>query len=179
MSAPGGPQIGSGTFIWCMAASNADHSDGARWREARAHKPEPVAQVIAEPAVPPAAPRTRRGKARDGSTTMVAQVPALAVAEALREITSIPAVTLHHGAACVWAARAIACYRVCLGKADLQEGLSYLYLGEHYREAALAHARLGEAWQPMLEDVDALMAPDRAAASAAMQSRSLPPAATP
>lgn len=151
-----------------MAASKADHSDGSNWREARAHKAEPTTQV-----------HERRGKAAAGSTTMVAQTPTLAVTEALREITSIPAVTLHHNAACIWAARAIACYRVCLGKADLQEGLSYLYLGEHYREAALAHAQFGEAWQPMAEDVNVLMAPDRAAASAALQGRSLAPAATP
>lgn len=155
-------------------AANPDHSAGSSWRQARTHKPEPMAEtVVASQALQAEAPRAARSKtARE--PTIVAHTVTLAVTDALREITSIPALTLHHNAACTWAARAIACYRVCLGKAELQEGLSYLYLGEHYREAALAHAQFGEAWQPMFDEIDALMAQDRAAASAAMQSRSVP-----
>jgi len=99
--------------------------------------------------------------------------PHVRMEDALQEITTVAAAALHRSAAHSWAARAVACYRVCMAKTDHQQGLSYLYLGEHYREAALAHAAFGEAWRPMRGEVEAIMDADREAASAAMRQRSL------
>jgi hypothetical protein len=91
---------------------------------------------------------------------------------AMDEITKVPAATIHRTAAFAWASRAIAGYRVCASKLAVQEGLSYLYLGEHYREAALAHAAMGEAWQPLFAEIDEAMAEDRSRAFASMRGRS-------
>lgn len=96
----------------------------------------------------------------------------LDVPGAMAEIVHVPAATIHRTAAYAWASRAIAGYRVCAGHEVLQEGLTYLYLGEHYREAALAHASMGEAWQPLYAEIDRAMAPDRAEAFASMRQRS-------
>ena len=142
-----------------------DHSDGPAWRKARANKPAVPLALEAEPHA--ADPMAKRRRAPTDP------VPVVSVEAALGEITTVAAAALHRQAAHVWAARAVACYRVCLAKADLQEGLSYLYLGEHYREAALAHAAFGEAWRPLQEEVEAVMDGDRAGASGAMRQRSL------
>lgn len=157
-----------------MVAQHSDASDS--WRSTRPGK--------AFSGEAPTAPggegrrRERRGKAPTLALAQpgadVGAIAALtdgAVAAALQEITTVPAATLHHGAALAWATRAVACYRVCLGKRDVPEGLSYLYLGEHYREAALGEAALGEAWRPMYLEVAAVMARDREDASVAMQRR--------
>ena len=144
----------------------AESTTAGRPRDARPRKPavrDPPPSAMLEP--PSRAERAKGGAALDP------RLPALPIEAALREISTVPAVDLHRTAACVWAARAVACYRVCLGKSDLQEGLSYLYLGEHYREAALAHAALGEAWRPLYDEVEALMDEDRAAAARALQAR--------
>lgn len=144
-----------------------DHSDGQSWREARAHKPDaPEAALHRAVEKKPA----RKGRQR---LAMADPAPVFAVEAALAEITTTPAVELHRNAAHAWAARALACYRVCLGKVDLQEGLSYLYLGEHYREAALAHAGFADAWRPLQAEVEAVMDADRREAAAAMRRRSV------
>ncbi len=158
-----------------------EHTDGKGWRDARAAKPQ-AGRAAPFEGDGPAPRRARRAKgARQAlaePVVVVAAPPlAAAVEAALKEITTMPAAALHRAAALAWATRAVACYRVCLGKADLQEGLSYFYLGEHYREAALGHAALGEGWQPLHEEVDGAMAMDREDASAAMRRRSA--AATP
>jgi len=148
-----------------------------------AHRDAPSAPSASR-ASPPAAPLYRAledkpGRKKRQRLDLLGPAPAFAVNDALQEITSTPAVALHRNAAHAWAARAVACYRVCLGKVDLQEGLSYLYLGEHYRETALAHAGFGEAWHPLSSEVDAVMSADRNEASDAMRRRSLAnPAAT-
>jgi hypothetical protein len=116
----------------------------------------------------PASGSTARGKGRRKDVT---EGSMLDVAGALDEITRVPAADIHRAAAYSWASRAIAGYRVCAGKLDVQEGLSYLYLGEHYREAALAHAAMGEAWKPLYEEIDAAMATDRAKAFESMRNR--------
>lgn len=104
--------------------------------------------------------------------TLADPVLMIDVETALEEITRIPAATIHRAAAFTWASRAIAGYRVCAGRRAIQEGLSYLYLGEHYREAALAHAAMGEAWQPLFAEIDEAMAKDRQRAFASMRGRS-------
>lgn len=171
-----------------------DPTPGQRWRDARAHKmPAPPGPDHVQPssdvrhmAVPtgaalqgqatmPAKGRKRSGQARQ--VLQLPKVPMLDVEAALKEITLVPAATIHRTAAFAWASRAIAGYRVCAAKAAVQEGLSYLYLGEHYREAALAHASMGEAWQPLFAEIDGAMADDRARAFASMRGRS--PVATP
>jgi len=119
--------------------------------------------------------RSRRG-APQGSRQMLQGGIMIDVEQAMEEITKVPAATIHRTAAFAWASRAIAGYRVCASKVAVQEGLSYLYLGEHYREAALAHAAMGEAWQPLFAEIDDAMADDRARAFASMRGRS--PAAT-
>lgn len=168
-----------------------DPNTAQRWREARAHKtPEPPESnhVQASSDVRPSATGASRqqgrmpakgGKRASGSRQVLQspQVPMLDVEAALKEITLVPAATIHRTAAFAWASRAVAGYRVCAGKASVQEGLSYLYLGEHYREAALAHASMGEAWQPLFTEIDGAMADDRARAFASMRGRS--PVATP
>lgn len=142
-----------------------DHSGGTRRREAGAGKPEPAAPISLETI----APRLPGHKRQDPAD----RPPVASVEKALGEITTIAAAALHRAAAHTWAARAVACYRVCLAKADLQQGLSYLYLGEHYREAALAHAGFGEAWRPLQAEIEAVMDADRADAGTAMRHRSL------
>lgn len=151
-----------------------DHSDGQSWRQGRAHKPD-------APAAPKSQAREEKpGRKKRQHLAMVDPAPVFAVGSALKEITTIPAAALHRSAAHAWAARAVACYRVCLGKVDLQEGLSYLYLGEHYRETALTHAGFGEAWRPMHAEVEDVMEADRLEASTAMRRRSAAnPSATP
>lgn len=143
---------------------NPPPNQAQRWREARSAKAvQPVAapQVEAEKAVPP-----RRKRLAPKAALM------LDVEGALTEITLVPAATIHRTAAYQWASRAIACYRVCAGKSDLQQGLSFLYLGEHYREAALAHAAMGDAWQPLLREVEDVVSDDRGRAFDAMRRRS-------
>ncbi|MEK6976222.1 MAG: hypothetical protein AABY18_07760 [Candidatus Thermoplasmatota archaeon] len=160
----------------------ADHSAGDAWRDARAHKGVATEPGPSFEAVEPGhRGRTRQPKRSEPqqALAMAAPTPPLAVDEALKEIATVPPATLHRAAGFAWATRAIACYRACLGKRDLQEALSYLYLGEHYREAALAHAALGEAWEPMYAQVDAAMAQDREEASSMTRRRSPLSAATP
>lgn len=115
-----------------------------------------------------------KGPARNARSQQTLAEPVLMidVETALEEITRIPAATIHRAAAFTWASRAIAGYRVCAGKQAIQEGLSYLYLGEHYREAALAHAAMGESWQPLFAEIDEAMAQDRQRAFASMRGRS-------
>jgi hypothetical protein len=120
-------------------------------KRARRHPAQMAPQSMAEPAEP---------------------VPMLDVEAAMKEITKVSAAAIHRTAAFAWASRAIASYRVCARKLDVQEGLSYLYLGEHYREAALAHAAMGEAWQPLFNEIDEAMAKDRALAFDGMRGRS-------
>ncbi len=98
--------------------------------------------------------------------------PVLEVEKAIEEITNVPAATIHRTAALTWAARAVASYQVCLTKPELQECLSFFYLGEHYREAALAHAAMGDEWQPLHAEIDTAMEGDRGTAYAAMRRRS-------
>lgn len=172
-----------------------DPTTAQRWREARAHKtPTPPESNHVQPSSDVRRAAVPAGAARQAQATMPAkgrkraasaarqvleqpQVPMLDVEAALKEITLVPAATIHRTAAFAWASRAIAGYRVCAGKAAVQEGLSYLYLGEHYREAALAHASMGEAWQPLFAEIDGAMAEDRTRAFASMRGRS--PVATP
>lgn len=162
MSGDAAAKIGPAAWMRSMP----DHSDGQSWRESRAQKPDaPDAPLYQAQAEKPA--RKKRSR-----LALVDPAPVFAVDSALKEITTSPAVALHRTAAHAWAARAVACYRVCLGKVDLQEGLSYLYLGEHYREAALAHAAMGEAWQPLFAEIDEAMSEDRARAFASMRGRS-------
>lgn len=129
----------------------------------------PVAQVRARA---PPRQKARRSQAAAGQQMMAEPAPMLDVEEAMKEIVKVPAATIHRTAAFAWASRAIAGYRVCASKAAVQEGLSYLYLGEHYREAALAHAAMGEAWQPLFAEIDEAMSEDRARAFASMRGRS-------
>lgn len=118
------------------------------------------------------AQRSRGAPSSTSRQTLAEPVPMLDVDGAMEEITQVPAATIHRTAAFAWASRAIAGYRVCASKVAVQEGLSYLYLGEHYREAALAHAAMGEAWQPLFGEIDEAMAEDRARAFASMRGRS-------
>lgn len=138
--------------------------------------PEPRA-----PSVRPRAGARSRMPAAHGPRQLMARLdppsdaedPSLLDVEAaMEEIARVPAAAIHRVAAYAWASRAIAGYRVCLGHGVLQEGLTYLYLGEHYREAALAHAAMGEAWQPLYSEIDRAMAKDRAQAFASMRHRS-------
>jgi hypothetical protein len=85
----------------------------------------------------------------------------LDVDKAMEEITRVPAAVIHRDAAYAWASRAIASYRVSMGKSSMEEGLSYLYLGEHYREAALAHATMGEVWEFLFTEIIDAMAMER------------------
>lgn len=144
-----------------------DQSDGHSWRSSRASKPDAPEGPLYESL------EGKPGRKKRQRLALADPVPVLAIDSALKEITTTPAVVLHRTAAHAWAARAVACYRVCLGKVDLQEGLSYLYLGEHYREVALAQAAFGEAWRPLHAEVEAAMAADRSEASAAMRRRSV------
>ena len=135
-------------------------------RKTRATKPEPAAATMTLEAIGSVVASGKGRTAREPA-------PVIPMEEALREITTVAAASLHRHAAHTWAARAVACYRVCMAKADQQQGLSYLYLGEHYREAALAHASFGEAWRPLRNEVEALMDADRESASNLMRQRSL------
>ena len=114
----------------------------------------------------------RRAPSQTSRQTLAEPMLMLDVEAAMKEIIKVPAATIHRTAAFAWASRAIAGYRVCASKAAVQEGLSYLYLGEHYREAALAHAAMGEAWQPLFTEIDEAMAEDRARAFGSMRGRS-------
>jgi hypothetical protein len=96
----------------------------------------------------------------------------LDIDKAMKEITRVPAAIIHRDAAFAWASRAIAGYRVCLTKSSLEEGLSYLYLGEHYREASLAHAAMGEVWEFLFAEVNDAMAGEREEAFASIRSLS-------
>jgi hypothetical protein len=158
---------------------NPPPNEAERWREARLHKPAQVArpadQELASPAPSHALPVEKTPRAKRRGATGV-EPTMLDVEAALEEITRVPAAGIHRTAAYAWASRAIAGYRVCAGKLDVQEGLSYLYLGEHYREAALAHAAMGEAWQPLFAEIEAAMDKDRAHAFETMRSHA--PAAT-
>lgn len=168
---------------------DTDPKPADRWRNARAEKAPAAPAKPPSPGRAPASkipdaapgpgPAQGPGKARarkvpgwSGQLLVPPQVPMLDVEAALKEITLVPAATIHRAAAFAWASRAIAGYRVCAGKQAVQEGLSYLYLGEHYREAALAHAAMGEAWQPLFAEIDEAMAKDRQLAFASMRGRS-------
>lgn len=157
---------------------NPPSNEADRWRKARLHKPAQVAQAadqeLAHPLPAQMAPAEKKPRAKGHKTTP--EPAMLDVAAALDEITHVPAADIHRTAAYAWASRAIAGYRVCAGKLDVQEGLSYLYLGEHYREAALAHAAMGEAWQPLFAEIEAAMDKDRAHAFETMRNHA--PAAT-
>lgn len=161
MSGPAPDQIAAGACKSIMP----DQGKGPRGRGGRA-------QTAAVPFGPVPPDGSARGSKKRQRLVLTGAAPVFPVEAALQEITTTPAATLHREAAHAWAARALACYRVCLGKVDLQEGLSYLYLGEHYREAALAHAAMGEAWQPLFAEIDEAMAKDRQLAFASMRGRS-------
>lgn len=150
----------------------AEHDPGVAWRTARGRKPKTLAPGRTLALETKHASRAAGRGAKRTQSAARPPIPA-SVQKALVEITTVAAVSMHREAAHEWAARAVACYRVCLAKADLQEGLSYLYLGEHYREAALAHAAFGEAWRPLQPEIRAVMDADRAAAGDAMRQRSL------
>lgn len=83
------------------------------------------------------------------------------VQEALAEIKAVPPAMIHRASALRWSARAIASYRICAESKDHEDRLCYLYLGEHYREAALAHAAMGEPWEPLYAAIDDAMQMDR------------------
>jgi hypothetical protein len=160
-----------------------DPNTAQQWRESRPRKPSeerppteappgrPVEANSVGPVQQQAKPSSRKRSGTSRQVLVDPQVPMLDVAAALKEITQVPAATIHRAAAFTWASRAIAGYRVCAGKRAIQEGLSYLYLGEHYREAALAHAAMGEAWQPLFAEIDEAMAKDRQRAFTSMRGR--------
>lgn len=158
---------------------NPPPDEAEHWREARLHKPEtvfkPGDQELADPVQAPAPAAAKKPRGKAGKPAAEGPVM-LDVAAALEEITRVPAAEIHRAAAYAWASRAIAGYRVCADKVDVQEGLSYLYLGEHYREAALAHAAMGEAWQPLFAEIESAMDKDRARAFEGMRNKA--PAAT-
>jgi len=120
--------------------------------------------------------RGRHRPAQSGTPTMMQEVGEsglmLDVDRAMDEITRIPAAVIHRDAAFAWASRAIAGYRVCSAKNSIEEGLSYLYLGEHYREAALAHAAMGEVWEFLFTEIDDAMAGEREQAFASIRALS-------
>lgn len=151
--------------------------DAAQTLQAPASSPRTSSPARTSRATPaPSSPRTPPMTGAPAGLTL-ADAPStegaivLDVEAALLEITRVPAATIHRAAAFTWASRAIAGYRVCSTKAVIQEGLSYLYLGEHYREAALAHAAMGEAWQPLFQEIEQAMSEDRARAFASMRGR--------
>jgi hypothetical protein len=151
--------------------SPANGSPGARGRtglpaQGSAKRQAATGQVVRQ------ASKSPGGRQPRSQQTLAEPVLMIDVEAALEEITRIPAATIHRAAAFTWASRAIAGYRICAGKNAIQEGLSYLYLGEHYREAALAHAAMGEAWQPLFAEIDEAMAKDRQRAFASMRGRS-------
>jgi hypothetical protein len=162
---------------------NPQPNEGQRWRESRAGKvqtdrptgPKPADQRMAGQDQVPLAGEGQPGPSpRVGSQKRAkkAEETHLAIDKAIEEVTRIPAAIIHRNAAFTWAARAIACYRVSAGQAVLENALSYLYLGEHYREAALAHAAMGEGWQPLYAEIDDAMANDRAGSFASVRRRS-------
>lgn len=167
------------------APMEPNHDTGERWRAMRASK---VPQLPPSTPVQPSSdvgPQASAGKAGRAKQPRSRGAPAarslqvhkelatvLDVDKAMDEITRVPAATIHRESAFAWASRAIAGYRVCAAKTAVQEGLSYLYLGEHYREAALAHAAMGEAWQPLFEEIEGAMAEDRTRAFASLRGRS-------
>ncbi|MEA3165705.1 MAG: hypothetical protein QOJ26_571 [Thermoplasmata archaeon] len=161
---------------------NPDANEGQRWRESRDGKRSEPIQAASGGQVQAAMP-AKRGRSQQLEQTLSkpsarrrqgpSETPLmLDIDAAMKEIAHVPAATIHRTAAYLWAGRAIAGYRICAAKAALQEGLSYLYLGEHYREAALAHAAMGEAWQPLYAEIDDAMAQDRGRAFNVMRRRS-------
>ncbi|MHB1261126.1 MAG: hypothetical protein ACYC2H_05360 [Thermoplasmatota archaeon] len=160
-----------------------NHDTGRPWREVRAGNAAPPTEStpvqpssdVRQAMVPGGggkAQAQRRSPSKRSQQMLQEPSPMLDVDKAMKEITRIPAATIHREAAFDWASRAIAGYRVCAGKTEVQEGLSYLYLGEHYREAALAHAAMGEAWQPLFDEIQDAMAEDRTRAFASLRGRS-------
>ena len=109
----------------------------------------------------PSRQRRRTHDAQMATAATAEAVAALDVEQAMAEILGTPAAAIHRTAAFTWGARAVASYRVCVRKAAFQDCLSYFYLGEHYREAALAHAAMGEDWQPLYAEIDRAMEADR------------------
>ena len=93
------------------------------------------------------------------------------VKKAMEEITAIPPALLHRTSAFTWASRSIASFRLCSTAADLERCMKCFYLGEHYREAALAHAAMGEDWQGLYDEIDRAVKLDRALAFQAMDAR--------
>lgn len=94
----------------------------------------------------------------------------LDVATAMEEIMRVPSSAIHRDSALAWGARAAASYQVCATASTLDDAFHFLYLGEHYREAALAHAALGEEWELLYAEIDDTMAQDRAMALEATDS---------
>lgn len=86
------------------------------------------------------------------------------VQAAMAEIKTVPPAAIHRESALRWSARAIASYLTCAGSKVHEERLYYLYLGDQYREAALAHASMGEPWEPLYAAINDAMQPDRAKA---------------
>lgn len=158
-----------------------DLTPSAQWREAHVGKNQPTETSGGAASAGEQSTIARAGKMQSGKgpgsrrsgaqtrQTMEEPTPMLDVDGAMEEITRVPAATIHRAAAFAWASRAIAGYRVCSAKAVMQEGLSYLYLGEHYREAALAHATMGDAWEPLFTEIEQAMAKDRKRAFASMR----------
>jgi|SRR5688572_5402563 len=93
------------------------------------------------------------------------------VNKAMQEVTAIPPALLHRTAAFTWASRAIASFRLCSTAEDLERCMKCFYLGEHYREAALAHAAMGEDWQGLYDEIDRAVKLDRALAFQTMDAR--------
>ncbi|MFA5944956.1 MAG: hypothetical protein WC876_10885 [Candidatus Thermoplasmatota archaeon] len=153
---------------------NHDTGQQRETRAAKASHPPESTHVQASSDVRPPPTSAAERRAAPPQTRQVLEEPAsmLDVNKAMKEITRVPAATIHRTAAYAWASRAIAGYRVCAAKTAVQEGLSYLYLGEHYREAALAHAAMGEAWQPLFAEIEQAMAEDRTRAFASLRGRS-------
>ncbi len=98
------------------------------------------------------------------SADLGARPSLLDIGKALEEIRTTPPAEIHRVAAYAWGSRAIASYRLCAATVTLEDCLKYFYLGEHYREAALAHAAMGEQWQPLHAEIDQAMADARTTA---------------
>lgn len=86
------------------------------------------------------------------------------VQAALSEIKAVRPSAIHRESALRWAARAVASFRICAESEAHADRLCYRYLGEQYREAALAHAAMGEPWEPLYTAIDEIMEPDRSKA---------------
>lgn len=137
-------------------ASGSPEPASAPIRQAAKAAPSPLQMSATGP--------LRRRAKRAPQTTAQPQSNApsvLDIAQAVEEIKTVPPATIHRAAAFTWSARAIACYRVCAAAEAQEDRLRYLYLGEHYREAALAHAAMGEQWEPLYAEIDRAMTQDR------------------